>query len=154
MVGDYYETIEALKAEARRTESNAIIAMDIDITDLNGNGVLVSANGTAVYAYPIGYESAIKEELEKRREEKARQEKKKEVIRENVESLLAENEYTPVEQMIIQILLRDGEVSVMTMKKSLPRSVSPNDIQEALSRLETNGVIYLNESGNYTTDQI
>lgn len=40
--------IEQLTKKAAEAGADAIVALDIDISDLNGRGVLVSANGTAV----------------------------------------------------------------------------------------------------------
>ncbi len=40
--------IESLISQAQKKKADGIIGIDIDISDLNGNGVLVSANGTSV----------------------------------------------------------------------------------------------------------
>lgn len=43
------EAIKAVKKNAYNIGANAIVAVDIDINDMNGNGVIVSVNGTAVF---------------------------------------------------------------------------------------------------------
>jgi uncharacterized protein YbjQ (UPF0145 family) len=45
--------ISHLKTKAATLGANAIIGIDIDIQDLNGRGMMVSANGTAVQIEPI-----------------------------------------------------------------------------------------------------
>lgn len=42
------EAFQIIKQKAYSMGANAIVAVDIDINDLNGNGVMVSVNGTAV----------------------------------------------------------------------------------------------------------
>jgi uncharacterized protein YbjQ (UPF0145 family) len=39
---------DVLKEKAYNTNADAVVAIDIDISDLNGKGVMVSVNGTAV----------------------------------------------------------------------------------------------------------
>ena len=40
--------VESMRENALQMEANAIVGVDVDISDLNGNAVIVSANGTAV----------------------------------------------------------------------------------------------------------
>ena len=44
--------INGLKDKARLADANGVIGVDIDICDLSNHGMMVSANGTAVYIVP------------------------------------------------------------------------------------------------------
>lgn len=73
--------IDALKKRAKDLGANAVIGVDVDMSDLNGNGVVVSANGTAVYMIPYNLEQhEAKLRADQIKEEQAIQERKERIV--------------------------------------------------------------------------
>ncbi len=149
--------LEDLKAKARSAKGNAIIGLDIDITDLNGNGILVSANGTAVYCIPDKFEEK-KKQFEIIKKEIAEREKMEIQLKEQrLEShmkILEDADGTQMDKTVLKIVIKQESVTALDIVKMLPKSVSPTDISSTLNKLVSLGIIDKTENGGYISKGI
>jgi len=153
--------LEAVKNSAKTKGANAIIGLDIDISDLNGNGILVSANATAVYVMSENYDrlTAIRTEEAKKEEERKRleQEKKQEELSQRLKKYECISDYLRVcsvyEKVIINAITTDGETNPRTVLSRMSRATATEDVLQAFNSLEEKKLIAKNQSGNYVFDE-
>lgn len=172
------KAIDALKAYAKGVGANAVIGMDIDVTDLNGKGVLVSANATGVYIIPTDYENKLKimthkaalkqqkldrekflkrEQAEKEKQEKeARELKQKEDFEEYIKNLAGEEyEYSQLELGILKVICDNDNSSAAFIVRTLPKNIATQEeIMKAIKNLENSEIIYANVYGYYNISAI
>ena len=143
-------SLNSLKELARKHGANAVIGLDIDVTDLNGNGMMVSANGTPVYLLPKGYDKTLETDYaETKREEEMREIE----IQSRVDSIvdrLDSIDVSETEKMIIRYLVHypTGE-NIMKIAAALPRSIGQDELKNALKSLIESGLIEKDDFGQY-----
>lgn len=150
------KAIEDIRAKARRLGANAIINVDIDIADLAGKGVLVSANGTPVYIVQQGF---IEKYAQRKKIEKESAQQKKEIELQNkelVENLIKKaniNEFNELDKMIVKQIVNNPSCTPMSIVKMLPKNVAPSEIKESFNKLIESGLIIKNDAGFYSVSK-
>lgn len=145
------KALETLRKSALSVGANAVVNVDIDISDLNGHGILVSVNGTPVYIVPEKF-------LEKQqvlREKRDELRKQEEEIQQKKDAFIAEKmnafgdgveEYSVLEKNIIKIILKQERPTVNNVLKGF-KNVEPATCKTALNKLVNSGIIEIDEFG-------
>ena len=154
------KALEKIVLEAKKIGANAIIGLDLDLSEKPGNWVNVSASGTAVYVIPNDYEAKRLEfknnmlalqKLEAEEIQKAAEEKERALlsINSNLENLVSNNELSPVSISICKMLIKNPNLNGMDIVKSFPKNVLPEDITTSLRELVDRNIIEKDDSGHY-----
>lgn len=145
-------SMQALETMARAAGANAVIGLTVDNSVLVGTGIMVSANGTPVYVVPKSQTRAYDIELDRLRAEEIKHSEELAKAAEQRAKKIQEmeGELTATEQVIVNYILKRPEgVSAMSISSSIPRTISPADISEALTNLKERNIIVLSETGQY-----
>lgn len=149
------KALRELRDAAKNMGANAVVSTDIDISDLDGHGILVSANGTPVFIVPNNYGKRIEAQqqlLQKKSEERQKQEDE---IQQKIDNALTENikkkgkepdEYSVLEKNIVKIILKQERPTVNNVLKGF-KNFDPATCKAALNKLVNNGVIEIDEFG-------
>lgn len=153
------KALEELRKKARAVGANAVINADIDISDLNGKGILVSANGTPVYMVPKFYAEKVETQMRQKQQILQKQveehHKKEEEIQQKIDSALnymmkdsgqEQEEYSILEKNIVKIILKQERPTVNNILKGF-KNVDPPTCKAAFNKLIDNGIIEVDEFG-------
>lgn len=163
------KAISALKEKAKILNANALIGLDLDISDLDGNGILVSANATAVVVIPNDIQRLEEERNQKLQEEKKQKEqifaeqmeraKKKEQIEveklnvqlnEQLKEISMEiSDLSELDRILIKMFTKHTLLNSMTIMRGAPKNIAYSDISASLNKLVENGIIERDSDGNY-----
>lgn len=146
-----FKALESLKENAKRMGANAVIGVDIDISDLNGKGVLVSANGTAVFVIPENYierkAEYEKKAYETRVQAEELQQQKEQLLADKMGEINNTNEYSLLEKNIVKTIIENDNMTVISIMKMFSRNFEQSEVVASFNKLVDNGIVEKDEYG-------
>lgn len=141
--------LNKLKERARSLKANAIIGLDLDISDLNGRGVLVSANGNAVFCIPLDYQHRY-EKIKQIPHTKIEQgiQARMDLLKKQ-DDIAEENGLNQNDTTILNIIMKCENSTSMGIMRMLPINISPNDFSASIEKMLNLGIIKKDENGIY-----